>query len=280
MKTVIYLDELLLTNFAIGTAMLLGAGLMACRQCSVRRLLAGALLASLSSLALILPEFPLLLAACYKLSTCGAAIWLTYGFSGWRSFGQLCAWYFLLNFLLCGAVLLPGVQLHNGSIYLPLSPGRLLLCCCAVYLGLRFLLYCFGRASVPCRDAVLEFGDGKQIPVRAFYDTGFSVQEPLRQRALVLLAYPAVRHGLSPALQNFLDQYFSVGNAVPPAELSIRLVPCRTIAGHCLLPAVPVKALHLHSRHTAPLLAAFCSVSPDEPWSLLFGADVAQMLHL
>jgi hypothetical protein len=41
MKTVIYLDELLLTNFLAAAALLLGAGLLCARQCSGLRLMAG-----------------------------------------------------------------------------------------------------------------------------------------------------------------------------------------------------------------------------------------------
>jgi len=40
-KTVIYLDELLLVNFVLGAALLLCAGLLSARECSGVRLLAG-----------------------------------------------------------------------------------------------------------------------------------------------------------------------------------------------------------------------------------------------
>ena len=60
MKTVIYLDELLLVNFAVGAALLLGAGLLAGRACTGWRLLAGSGAAALASLGLLLPELRLL----------------------------------------------------------------------------------------------------------------------------------------------------------------------------------------------------------------------------
>ena len=41
MKTVIYLDELLLTNFLAAAMLLLCTGLLCARQCSGLRLLAG-----------------------------------------------------------------------------------------------------------------------------------------------------------------------------------------------------------------------------------------------
>ena len=62
MKTVIYLDELLLVNFAAGAALLLAAGLLSARSCTGWRLLAGSTAAALASLGLLLPELPASLA--------------------------------------------------------------------------------------------------------------------------------------------------------------------------------------------------------------------------
>ena len=104
-------------------------------------------------------------------------------------------WYLPLNLLLCGAVLLPGVQSANLCVYLPLSPGRLLLCCGAVLAVLRGVLFCFGRAGTRCFAAVLEL-EGAVLSVQAFCDTGFSVQDPLTGQAVVLVYYPAVRSAL------------------------------------------------------------------------------------
>ena len=235
MKTVIYLDELLLTNFLAAAALLLGAGLLCARQCSGLRLMAGSAAAAAASLGILLPELPGPAAFLYKVFTCCAAVAAAYGVPGLRNFVQLCAWYLLLNLLLCGAVLLPGVQSANLCVYLPLSPGRLLLCCGAVLAVLRGVLFCFGRAGTRCFAAVLEL-EGAALSVQAFCDTGFSVQDPLTGQAVVLVYYPAVRSALPQELRTFLDRYFACGTA-PPPELRVRLVPCTTIAGHCVLPA-------------------------------------------
>ena len=113
MKTVIYLDELLLTNFLAAAALLLGAGLLCARQCSGLRLMAGSAAAAAASLGILLPELPEPAAFLYKVFTCCAAVAAAYGVPGLRNFVQLCVWYLLLNLLLCGAVLLPGVQSAN-----------------------------------------------------------------------------------------------------------------------------------------------------------------------
>lgn len=280
MKTVIYLDELLLVNFAVGAAMLLAAGLLCGRQCSGGRLCAGAGGAAFASLILLAPELPTLLAFLYKFLTCGVVVLLTYGWGSARSFARLCGWYLLLNLLLCGAVLLPGVHSSNLSVYLPLSPGRLLLCCGAVYLALRGMLYCFGRRGTQSFAAVLELQDGTVLALQAFYDTGFSVQEPLSGRCVVLVQYHAVRTRLTEPLRQFLDGYFAAGSALPPPALGMRLVPCRTIAGHCVLPAVPARTLRTGKAVAQGLLAAFCTASAGDGWELLLGTDTARQLGM
>ena len=214
MKTVIYLDELLLTNFLAAAMLLLCTGLLCARQCSGLRLLAGSAAAAAFSLGILLPELPGAAAVLCKALTCGVVVAAAYGVPGPRGFARLCAWYLLLNLLLCGAVVLPGVQSSNLCVYLALSPGRLLLCCGAVSALLRAVLFCFGRAGPRSVAAVLEL-DSAALPVQALCDTGFSVQDPLSGRAVVLLHYPSVRNGLPQALRTFLDSYFACGAAPP-----------------------------------------------------------------
>ena len=199
---------------------------------------------------------------------------------GLRGFARLGIWDGLLNLLLCGAVLLPGAHSNNLCLYLPLSPGRLLGCCAGVYALLQGVLYCFGRAGRRSFPAVLELS-GARIPVRAFWDTGFSLQEPLSGRTVVLAVYPAVQASLPAPLCAFLDAYFAAGTALPPPELGVRLVPCSTVSGHCLLPAVPAQALCTRRARTQTLWTAFCAAAPpDGSWTLLLGTDTAQQLGL
>ena len=110
MKTVIYLDELLLVNFVLGAALLLCAGLLSARACSGWRLLAGSTAAALTSLGLLLPELPGPAAFLYKGATCCVTVAAAYGLPGVRSFARLCVWYVLLNLLVCGAAALPGAE--------------------------------------------------------------------------------------------------------------------------------------------------------------------------
>nr|WP_197039585.1 sigma-E processing peptidase SpoIIGA [Faecalibacterium prausnitzii] len=152
-KTVIYLDVLLLTNFALTLLFLLAAGLLAGVECRAGRLLLGGAAGAASSLALLAPEAPDAAALLYKVSTAALTVSAAYGWPGVRCFARLVGWFCAENLLLAGALLLPGAQTNNGCIYLPLSPGALLAGAGGVVLAvqgvLRFLAGAAGRYSPP-----------------------------------------------------------------------------------------------------------------------------------
>ena len=155
MKTVLYLDELLLVNFVAAALFLLCSGLVCGRSCTPVRLLAGAAWGALASLAMLMPRWPPLAALLYQGGTGAAAVALAYGWPGLRPFVRLLGWFLLCNLLLTGVLLLPwGAESHNMQLYLPVSPGLLLVLCAGVYLALRGALYCLGRAKLPCSQRI------------------------------------------------------------------------------------------------------------------------------
>ena len=112
---------------------------------------------------------------------------------------------------------------------------------------------------------------GRVVPLSVFCDTGFHVQEPLSGRAVVLVRYAAAQSAMPPPLGAYLSAYFSGGTAPPPPELALRFVPCTTVAGHCILPAVPAA---LASAPARPLYAAFCDLPPPPGgWEMLAGEE-------
>ena len=269
-KTVIYLDVLLLTNFVLTLLFLLAAGMLAGVECRAGRLLLGGAAGAASSLALLAPEAPDAAALLYKMSTAALTVAAAYGWPGSRCFARLVGWFCAGNLLLAGALLLPGAQTNNGCIYLPLSPGALLAGAGGVVLAVQGVLRFLGRGGGQVFPAQLTVAD-TALDVRAFCDTGFSVQEPLSGRAVVLVRYAAAQGALPPPLGAYLSAYFSGGTAPPPPELALRFVPCTTVAGHCILPAVPAA---LASAPARPLYAAFCDLPPPPGgWEMLAGEE-------
>ena len=267
-KTVIYLDVLLLTNFALTLLFLLAAGLLAGVECRAGRLLLGGAAGAASSLALLAPEAPDAAALLYKVSTAALTVAAAYGWPGGRCFARLVGWFCAGNLLLAGTLLLPGAQTNNGCIYLPLSPGAL-------------LAGAGGGQVFPARLTVADTA----LDVRAFCDTGFSVQEPLSSRAVVLVRFGAVQSRLPPALGTYLEQHFAGAAPLPVPALGVRLVPCTTVAGHCILPAVPASLCCTGSPagqgRAEHLYAAFADLPPPpDGWEVLVGSEtVSNLAH-
>lgn len=274
-KTVIYLDVLLLTNFALTLLFLLAAGLLAGVECRAGRLLLGGAAGAASSLALLAPEAPDAAALLYKVSTAALTVAAAYGRPGVRCFARLVGWFCAGNLLLAGALLLPGAQTNNGCIYLPLSPGALLAGAGGVVLAVQGVLRFLGRGGGRVFPARLTVAD-TALDVRAFCDTGFSVQEPLSGRAVVLVRLDAVP--LPAELRAYLDACLAGVGAEPRPEWGVRFVPCQTVAGHCLLPALPA-ALASNGRKQDGIYAAFCDMPPPPGgWTALVSAETAALL--
>ena len=239
-KTVVYLDVLLLTNFLTAYLLLLAAGALSGQRAPFARMLAGSALAALSALILFAPEQPYLVQVAYKAAT---ALGITAAAFGWRSRRRLvtaACWYAALNIALAGAVLL--VILRTGTrvadtanltVYLRVSPLLLLAlsgaCCAAVELGLRL----FTRREAPTKTAGLELElCGQPVRLRAALDTGCHLRDPVTC--------------LPDAVNTFLDQWFAgATRADPPPGTRLRLVPCGTAAEKSLLPGFAVQGIGL-----------------------------------
>lgn len=287
MKTVIYLDVLLLVNFLAGYFLLMAAGLLSGCAARLPRLLAGAGLAALSALVLFAPELPYPVQILYKLGTGAAVVWAAFGFRGIRRF--LCAvfWYATLNLLLAGLALLvitqtgaPFVETNNLAVYLRVSPLVLLVlagvCCLAVELALRFL----GRAEPPAETIGVELElCGAKVCLRAALDTGCHLKDPITCLPVLLVSYPDAETRLPQPLREFLDAWFGGDPpAEPPEGLPLRLIPCTTAEQASLLPGFAVGRIGLISpRGVMPLdrtAVAFSRQSfGSEKCEALYGSD-------
>ena len=283
-RTVIYLDVLLLVNFVVGAAFLLAAGLLCGACCSPLRLVGGAGAAAVSSLALLAPTAPWPLALTYKGTSAALCVAAAYGWQGARNTARLTAWFVLLNLTLTGTLFLPGAACNNLSFYLPVSPGLLLASTAGVCGVVEGVLHVLGRSGPACFGAELSVA-GQVVPLSVFCDTGFHVQEPLSGRAVVLVRFGAVQSRLPPALGTYLEQHFSGAAPLPVPALGVRLVPCTTVAGHCILPAVPASLCCTGSPagqgRAEHLYAAFADLPPPpDGWDVLVGSEtVSNLAH-
>ena len=107
-RTVIYLDVLLLVNFVTTALFLLAAGLLSGVTASGWRVTAGAALGAAASLILLAPTAPWPLGLAYQTATGAVIVLAAYSWPGARCILRLAAWFMALHLALTGAVLLPG----------------------------------------------------------------------------------------------------------------------------------------------------------------------------
>ena len=287
LKTVIYLDVLLLVNFLAGYFLLLGAGILSGCPARLPRLLAASGLAALSALILFAPELPYPVQILYKLGSGTLVVWAAFGYRGLRRF--LCGvfWYVTLNLLLAGLALLailqagvPFVQTNNLAVYLRVPPLLLLLlaglCCLAVEVTMRFL----GRSEKPAENIGVELElSGTKVCLRAALDTGCHLKDPITCLPVLLVSYPDAETRLPAPLREFLDAWFADQSPTDlPEGMHLRLIPCTTAEQAALLPGFSVGRIGLISPNgVIPLdrtAVAFSRQSfGSEKYEALYGSD-------
>lgn len=246
MKTVIYLDVLLLVNFLVAYLLLRAVGFLCGTPPGFWRSCAGAVLAALSALILLAPPLPAALSLLYQAVSAAAVCRAACPFRGWRCFIRQTVWYFLLNLGLAGAVLLAlnrelplGAQTNNFAVYWAVSPTLLVGCAVGVYLALRLVLLAFGGPrETECWQLRLCLNGAEAPPLAALLDTGFLLRDPLSGQAPVLASYADLRGALPQAVAVFLEGFFAGSCPEPPPGVPIRLIPCKTAGGVRTLPAV------------------------------------------
>lgn len=287
MKTVIYLDVLLLVNFLAGYFLLMATGLLSGCAAKFFRMLAASALAALSALILFAPELPYPVQLLYKFGSGGCIILTAFGYRSLRRF--LCAlfWYVMLNLLLAGLTLLlilqtgsPLLQTNNLTVYLRVSPLLLLLLSALCCLGVEITMRILPRHSEPLKSIGLELElCGTKVCLRAMLDTGCHLSDPITCLPVLLVSYPDAETRLPPPVREFLSAWFDdAPPPEPPDGLRLRIIPCTTAEEHSILPGFAVSRIGLiASNGVVPLdrtAVAFSRQSfGSESYEALYGTD-------
>lgn len=258
MKTVIYLDVLLLVNFLAAYFLLLAAGLLSSQRAGFARMLLGSGAAALTSLILFAPEQTYPVQLLYKVVTALIIAAITFGWQNKRRLITAACWYAALNIALAGLVLLiilqtgtRMLQTGNLAVYLRVSPLLLValsgLCCGTVEIGAR----CFSKRK-PAVETVgleLELG-GLLIHLRGALDTGCHLTDPITCLPVLVVSFPDAKDRLPQSVRDFLRAWFA-GEAPgePPPGTRLRLIPCDTAASRRLLPGFAVSGIGMITPH-------------------------------
>ncbi len=259
-KTVIYIDILLLVNFVLAIFLLLGTGLICGQAPKYLRLALASILAGFSTLIMLFPQLHIILQFTYQILTALLIIKICYGSKNKRLFFKLALWYFLLNMLLTGVVSALTIntttsfmQTNNLAVYISLSPSVLIFSAASVYAILKITLFCFGKPTNNAPVTLCLSVLGVSIQFNAFYDTGFSLCDPFSARAILLVSHPMLKNQLPPMLNLAIlenAKYFTLKNQKTGEEKQIyfRFIECQTAVGTEFLPALSAENLCLHNK--------------------------------
>lgn len=287
MKSVVYVDVLLLVNFLIACFFLAAAGRLSGQRAAFTRLMAGAMLAALSTLILFAPELPPLLQIAFKLAAALLCTAAAYGVRVWRRFLAAAVWFAALNMLLAGFALLyirqtgtKMLQTANLAVYVRISPLVLVGLAALCSLAAAAVQWVLSPAQAPPRTAGFTFmlGDSELL-LRAMHDSGCALHDPMTGVPVLLVSCPDADPRLPQAYGAFLAAWFEGKNAEPPPGAALRLIPCHTVSGQALLPgfAVPDIGLVTH-RGVVQLGAAVVAFSPlslgGHAYEALYGSDL------
>lgn len=284
MKTVIYLDVLLLTNFLIAFLMLGAVSLWVRQPLRFGRALAGAILGALASLTILLPPMPLPIQLLVQLAGCGGMVAAAFGWQSAPAFCRRAALLWAFNLVLAGVTILccmkqalPGVHTNNLQVYLYLSPQGLVALSLLVYGGGWLAKRLRGN---PGQSLELELELellGERVPVRGMLDTGFALRDDLGSRPVILVQLEALEGRISPKTVLALARWLEGRGMITLPGL--RLLPCTTVSGQGLLPAFP--ALARAKGRELSVLAAVTSqpIRLGREAEAIFGWELAQLLQ-
>ncbi len=285
MKTVVYLDVLLLVNFLIGFLMVGVVGLLAGPPPSFLRQVLSGCCGALVSLSILFPPLPWLCQILWQLGGCCLMILTAFGRGSHTGFLIRTGLLWAGNLLTAGAVILsclnlnlPGVHTNNLQVYLYVSPQVLFWCSVGIYLaGWLWTKFWSGKQCDSLASLEVTVMD-RTVRLKGLLDTGFHLRDDWSGKPVLLISLPLVADRIAPELVGALENWARGGEEHLPG---LRLLPCATVTGQTLLPALPVK-VRLEGKREICILGAFTreQLRAGEGVEALMGRDLAQALEM
>lgn len=266
MKTTVYLDVLVCVNFIIDYVMLLSVSRLLAFAVRRRRLVLGAVVGGIGSLAVLLPPLPfwvsLVLSLTEAFGMVVAAFAPTTGVRLLKSTLTL----FAVSFLYCGVMTallsvlsLPHLTVRNGVVYIGLSPLVLIVLTVVCY-GLFRLYDCLkgGRSAMPPTCQVRMEENGRTILMQGMIDTGHLLHEPFSGDCVIICrreigGLPLTEEGLPDMSAHTDRKHF-------------RMIPFSSVGGSGLLPAFRPSRLTLIVRNREMPVKAYVAWSGKTEW--------------
>lgn len=285
METGVYVDVLLVVNYAVNLLLLACAAKLAGRKSRGRRIVAAALLGSVSSLAIFLPFLGFLPSILLKLGVSAGMVLLAFRWISPRVFLKEWFFFFAVTFCFAGVMLglwmafrPSGMLYYNGVVYFDISAVTLLVTTVIAYCVME-LIHRLSRHS-RVREEIYGISvsvNGRTVKLRGLVDTGNSLCEPFSGIPVVICSLESIAAVLPPGTAELLLKGgFAAGL---DCGMPLRGIPYSDVGGDGLLPAFQPAQLTLSFQDkTLRVERAYIAVSNkpvgDERYEAILNPDL------
>ncbi len=270
----VYVDVLVGLNLFVNYFLLLATARLTHMPFKGGRGLLAAFALALTSLVALAPTLPPLASLAFRLITAAMGVVLAFRFPGGLPFLRLCGAFFAVSFAFGGIALAvqtllrpPGLYVHNGAVYVALSPLLLVVSTVAAYLLVLALRRYFGPEPPYEKPVALHLQQGERtVTVLAKFDSGFTLCDIYDAHPVLLLSSAAAERLLL------------------PEETTYRLLPYETVNGGGFFRSALCRDCRAEWKGRAvsvsPLVTAVCPRPLPPPVEALFGREFLERLEL
>lgn len=243
METGVYVDVLLVVNYVVNVLLISCTAKIAGRKARGRRIVAAALLGSVSSLTIFLPFIGFFVSLLLKLAVSAAVVLTAFRWLSAKAFFKELFLFFAVSFSFAGVMLgiwmafrPKGMLYYNGIVYFDISAMTLMLTTVIAY-GVLELISRLTRAGRIKTTVYQTFvcHQGRTASLKGLVDTGNSLREPFSGYPVMVCSLETA----APALPAETVEAISNG-AFQRGEdcgIPLRSIPYTDVGGGGMLPA-------------------------------------------
>jgi stage II sporulation protein GA (sporulation sigma-E factor processing peptidase) len=213
---VVYIDILFAVNLILNYFILLAVSILLKRKDKRLRILAGAAFGALYSLFIFYPQLTYLYSIFVKIIASVIIVLITFKCSNIKTFAKLIMFFYLISFLFGGIIFAvwlfvspPGMLVHNGVLYIDISPVLLILAGagCYIIIAIASRLLNKSRFTSGIYSVDIEMF-GISVRLDAMLDTGNSLCDTITGAPVIVVEYAVVEKLIPIKLRNTFKKGF------------------------------------------------------------------------
>lgn len=276
---IVYADVLILLNFYVDYFLILATEKLCAVRVKVFRRLSAAVVSSLFSLVIFIPEQSAAVNLLIKLVCATVTVSVAFGYMNLRRFIRMIFTFFAASYGFAGIMLaasmvlsLNGVVIRNSAFYCNISPLMLLGATTAFYLLIRLYLLVAKRRGGDFVDISVTYNDSV-VTLHCLVDTGNGLRDSVSGCSVAVISNISAKALLG------LDGYNFLKNMTPECSKikGFRLIPYSVIGKKGILPAFKPDEIKLKSNGQYLNDEIYLAVSPTplrDGVDALIGADL------